>query len=301
MAKVISGEEDLSKAPIITLENSPTSPLAWGANAVESLIETATNGILFNVLPSPMSGTTSPITLAGTLQILNAEVLSAILIAQLARKGTPVMYGSAANITDMREANPVACTPEAAILDIACIQLGKYYNLPTNTVGADSDSHCLDEQAAWEILLTGTAAICAGANTMLNVGMISNGMQVSYEQLVIDNEILGLLFRFCNGIELSHETLATDLIKKVGPEGHFLAEANFAMRYLDKEYWTPILSCRSTYGKWAKQGRKDVVERAKENTQKILNEHKAEELPKNVENELRQIVRRFEKRVITQT
>ncbi|GAH28474.1 unnamed protein product, partial [marine sediment metagenome] len=199
-----------------------------------------------------------PGNLAGVLTVHNAEVLSGIVISQLVRKGTPVVYGSAWTTFDMRQANVVIGAPETALMRIAGAQLARFYHIPSHTIGPDSDSHCLDEQNAWEKFLTLHSAFTSGVNLVVNAGMFATGLTVSFEQLVLDNEMAGIVYRLVEGIEISPQTIALGVIKRVGPKGNFLEEPH-TLKYLrSSEHWEPKLSSRCVYEKWIEDGGKDV-------------------------------------------
>lgn len=292
---MIFREKDLSRRPILTCQLSPTSPLTWEKGAAEAVIETAKVGVPCVFLPQPYAGVTAPMTLAGLLTIHNAEILSGIVLSQLTRKGSPVIYGSAWSIFDMREGNVSMGSPETVLLRIAGAQMAKSYDIPYLTSGGDSDSHCLDEQNAWEKSIGLLGGLVSGADLIINSGMFATGLTVSFEQLVLDNEMAGMLFRFLRGINVSQETIATDLIKKVGPKGHFLCE-DHTLKYLRiGEHWEPHVSNRSIYANWKKEGGQDVVERARKIARAIIHSHQPEKLNKEIQTELEKIIKNFER------
>ncbi len=296
LAQTITGEDEFAKRPIITFLVCPTTPLSWGKWAVETLIEGSRNGVPCIVNSCPTTGGTAPISLAGTLVLQNAENLSGVLVSQLARKGAPAFYGSTSLALDMHESTTLIGTPETAALRVATTQLGKSNNLPTMVNGPDSQSHCLDEQNAWEKIMTGAAAINSRVNILMNPGMFASGLTVSYEQLVIDNEMLGWLFRLQRGIEVSEETLAVKQIEKAGPEGQLLGKAlEFALKRLKAEYWTPGISCRYSYNKWVDRGRKSIVKIAREKAEEILRVHQPKKLDDETKTNLGRIVDEFER------
>jgi trimethylamine--corrinoid protein Co-methyltransferase len=294
LAQAVLGGEELEKYPIMTSLVDPTTPLVWGKDAVEILIDSSKKGVPCIVASCPTTGGTAPITMAGTLVVQNAEILSGILISQLARRGAPVIYGTASMILDMREGTAALSTPEAVALRIAITQLGKFYNLPTEAIGPDSDSHCLDEQNAWEKIMTAAAAIFSRANIVMNAGMFASGYTVGYEQLTIDNEILGWLLHLRRGIEVAQDTLAVEQIERVGPAGHFLGvDSRFTLNRLKTEYWMPKISSRESYAKWLRKGARDAVGSAREETEKILKTHKPVALDPETRKDLARIVKKF--------
>ena len=274
-------------------EFSPTNPLMWERNAVEALVETARNGVPILLLPQPITGVTSPITIAGTMVIHNAQNLSGLVISQLAKRGSPFIYACAATTFDMREATPIIGSPESVLMRIASVQLADFYKLPSHSTSPDTDAHCHDEQNAWERIMTTQAAMMSGADMIINPGMFATGLTVSYEQLVIDDEILGYIYRMAKGIEVNPETIAAELIKRVGPTASFLKEAH-TLRNLKLEHWMPSISCRSTHARWSQRGRKDVVTVAKEKAEKILREHQPNRLSEETLRRLSQITTKFD-------
>lgn len=294
IARAVCRKEDLSSRPILTCQLSPTSPLTWEGGAAEALMETAQAGVPCSLLPQPFSGVTAPITLAGTLTVHNAEALSGIVITQLMRKGTPLIYGSAWTTFDMREANVLIGSPEAGLMRIAGAQLAKFYHMPSHTISPDSDAHCHDEQNAWERLFTSLCALSSGIDLIVNAGMFATGLTVSFEQLVLDNEMLGILFRSLRGIKVEPETIATEVIEKVGPGGNFLTEGHTLQHLRGDEHWRTEISNRCGYDQWVERGTPDVVSNARRKVQHILKIHKPKELPKDVQQQIAEIIRDFE-------
>jgi len=295
--RIVLGENDLSLHPMIVCQVSPTSPLSWTKNAVEILIETATHKIPCNILPGTYAGVTGPFTLAGELSIANAEFLSGVVISQLVRKGAPIIYGIGSIDFNMREGNALYATPETAILKIAGIQLAKSYRILSNTMGFDTDSLCLDAQSAWETCLTGMSSLGAGADIIMDLGAYGTSLISSNEKLVIDNEILEMLYRFLQGIEVSPETIAMDVIKKVGPRGNFLQEEHTLHHLRSGEHWEAEISNRCLYQTWLKRGSPDVVENARKKVKEILRVHQPKRLEVPVQQEIKRLIQTFESHV----
>jgi len=295
MTRHACGKRDLSSRPPITSMASPTSPLRWEKNAIETLIETASAGIPLHIISQPIAGITAPITLASVLLLQNVETLTGLVVAQLLRPRTHVIYGYVPTVLDMREANAAIASPEGAIMRIASAQIAKHYGLPCLSAGPDTDAHIHDEQTAWEKGITGLAIYLGGADLMLNPGMFSSGLIVSYEQLVIDNEILGYLERVVRGMRANQETLVVDLLRKVGQGGQFLKEPHTLTQF-KKEHWVPDISCRAAFGRWMSKGGKDIVQSAREKARRILREYHPQELPSATREALSRIVKDFEAR-----
>ena len=296
MAEAILQGKKLEKFPILTCQLSPTSPLTWEKGAVEALMLTAEAGVPCCLLPEPYAGVTAPLTLAAVLVVNSAEFLSGVVISQLVKKGAPVIYGSAWTTFDMREGNVSIGSPETSLLRIAGAQLARFYHVPSHTIGLDSDSHHLDEQNAWEKILTLLSALSSGVNLVVNAGMFATGLTVSLEQLVIDDELTGMLRRFLEGIRVSSETIATDVIAQVGPGGDFLCQPH-TLKYLrGREHWQPSLSNRKRYESWQREGGLSLVERAREKVNEILEGPQPPALDEKVKKKLTSIIEEFERK-----
>ena len=292
MIRAAGDHQDLAQARTATFQSSPTSPLAWDADSVGVLAEASEAGLACNILPEPMAGATSPVTLAAVLLVHNAEFLSGLVMSQLVRKGSPVIYGYSPTIFDMRRASPIIASPETIALRVAHAQMGRFYGLPVHCIAPDSDAQCHDEQMAWEKVMTLFAALTSGANIIMNCGMFSTGLMASYEQLVIDDEIVGYLLRALKGIEVNAETLAADLVQKVGPRGHFINQIH-TVKHARTEYWLPGLSNRETFKNWLRTGQNDVVGKARDRVQRILKEHRVPELAVQQKRQIERIVKKY--------
>ena len=293
MVRAAVGKNDIASKPPVTSMASPTSPLRWEKNAVESLLESAAVGVPIHIISQPIAGITAPMSLSSVLLLQNVEELAGLVIAQLVRPGTHIIYGFVPTILDMKEASSIIASPEGSIMRLASCQVAKHYGLPCLSAGPDSDSHVHDEQTAWEKAITGFSIYLGGADLMLNPGMFSSGMIASLEQLAIDDEVLGYLERVVRGMRVNEGTLAVDLIRKVGHGGQFLREPH-TLREFKNELWMPEISCRSAFGRWLSRGGKDVVATARERASKILKEHHVKQLTPEARSKLTGIVKDFE-------
>lgn len=134
-AAIVGGKDKLKERPIVTFNVCPTSPLQLNPTASDVIIEGAKHGIPSNIISMALSGATAPVTLAGTLVTHNAEVLSAVVLSQLACKGAPVLYASSTTIMDMRHLTTPVGAPELAMISNAVAQLSQYYLLPSFVAG----------------------------------------------------------------------------------------------------------------------------------------------------------------------
>jgi trimethylamine--corrinoid protein Co-methyltransferase len=289
MMKAVAGKDDIGTRPLVSCHISPSAPLRWTPKACDIIQETVKEGVPFLVLPAPMAGATSPVTLAGHLVVHNAEILSGYLVAQLLREGHPVVYCNAHTIFNMREGNPIIAAPETLLLRVAGAQMARRYKIPSHSIGFDSDAHLSDPQGSWEKALTAMVCVQAGIDLVVNLGMFSTGLTASYAQLLLDAEVFGVLKRYRRGIDVSPEHLAVEVIEKVGSWGAYLEEEH-TLRHFRSENWYPSVSCRKLFDHWEREGRKDAAQVAHERAMGILEAERHVYVDKKLKQELERII-----------
>lgn len=297
MAQIVAGgEEAFRQRPNLLAVVNTVSPLTNTPEQMEALIVYAEANAPLFFSPQIQAGATGPVTLAGVLVQMNAEILAGITMAQLVNPGCRVGYGTTSGIMDMRQGLMPYATPESALLNIATAQMARFYKLPSRGTGGFTEANVLDMQAGFETALTTYAAAQAGINIIIGAaGSLQNALGASYAKFVVDNEIIGYIKRMVEGIEFSSETLALDVIKRVGPAGQFLTEEH-TVRHFRRELFRPLLSNRAAFPQWEEAGRKTIDQRAAEEAERILREHQPAPLPQDVERELWDIVRMAERR-----
>ena len=294
IARAVTGSADLSKKPPLTCQLSPTSPLTWETGAVQALRLTVESGAPVCFLPGPMGGAACPYTLAGHLIQYNAEMLTGIVISQVIKPGAPVIYGGGWSIFDMRESIAKIATPESGLLRIAGVQMSRFYRLPSQSMGLDSDSHTYDEQQGAEKLFTAMCDYLAGADLIVNGGMYSSGVTASLEQLVIDDEISGVLRRFMEGIDFDPAKQAVEVIKEIGPGGEFLSSGHTVEYLRSGEHRLNELSLRLPLRKWTELGKPDLLSAARGRVHALMSGRGAEPLGRDIKKNISEIIRCFE-------
>lgn len=297
MGKTISGRDSLAGGCNLISQLSTTSPLYWERGAVEALYVVAKEGVPLDYLPQPITGVTAPYTIAGILTIHNTEVLSGVIIAQLINPGTPVIYGAAWTTYEMRQTNVLIGRPESSLLRIAGAQMAHYYNMPSHTTAPDNDSDLLDEQGAWEKMLSTVAGIVGANDMIVNLGMFGTGMSISMEQLVMDNEMCRIVRRFLKGIEVNKDTIALDTIFTVGPRGTYLMEEH-TLEYLRSEEHVELdVSNGANYEVWKVKGSKSCSQKANEIVKNILKKGSKSPLDADMKKKLADIIVWYEKQM----
>jgi trimethylamine--corrinoid protein Co-methyltransferase len=295
---IVGGELELKKKPLLGVYSEPVSPLTHGKEHTRNLMTFAKAELPVVYIPSPASCSTAPATMAGAIVQSNAETLSGNVIAQFTKKGARFIYGADTSLMDQRTGVFSYGAPEWMIVNLAMAQLGRYYNLPIWSTGGCSDSKILDGQATLEAALSLFIAASSGANLIHDVGSYLNfGLTGSLELVTICDEIASMITYLLKGIEVNDETLALDVISKVGPGGHFLTQKH-TIDYLRKEHWIPSLLDRQMRESWVKNGSKDLLERAREKTKEILSNHNPNPLSKDIEKELQNNLKDIEKEIL---
>jgi trimethylamine--corrinoid protein Co-methyltransferase len=295
MARVVADTGDLNQKPVISCQVSIQSPLGWPTHLCDNVMAVLRSGVPIAFHCAPLVGLSAPVTLAGLLALQNAEVLSGFVVTQAFRAGYPTIYGGGWGTFDLRTTTRVLGSPEGALLRLAGGQLGRFYRLPNHTLGPDTDAHCLDEQLGWEKMLSAYAALSAGIGMVVNASMYGTGMTVSLEQLMIDHEILELTYRLLEGISVTPDTIAYEVIKAVCPQGNFMMEEHTLKHLRSGEHWLPHLANRYGYDQWRIGGAPDVVRRATERVRQILAVHRPEPLDEAVQKELQRIISAVER------
>ncbi len=283
------GEGTFMKKPSVIFGGCPiVSPLRFGRENLELLIDTSRLGLTSDIAVPPQAGATSPAPLAGTLAQSVAETLACLAIVNLINPGCPMTFAAWPFITDLRTGSFTGGSGEQALISAAAIQMGNYYNLPTSVGAGMTDAKIPDAQYGYEKALTFALAAHAGANRICEFGgMVGSLMGCSFESMTIDNDAAGMILRTLRGIEVSDETLAVDAIHECTLyPGHFLGN-DLTLAYMETEYVYPGLMDRSPTDKWEKDGSKNLFEVAREVTKALMAEHYPNYFGRSLDAEIR--------------
>jgi len=296
MATAVSGNlEELQRHPFLILYDEPTSPLKHSKPAVQKLLLIAEKNIPVTYCPAILTGATGPITLAGMLATGNAEILSGLVMHQLKRKGAPFIYGIGFDVMDMSTTIDAYAAPETLLMDAAACGLARYYNLPIFSVGGISDAKVLDQQAGAEIASSCLMGGLSGANLVHDIGYIESGMTSSFEAILLNDEIIGEVKKILEGVKVNTETLALNVINKVGPGGHFLEEEATLKNF--RKIWYPKYLDRQRYHTWVEGGKKTLFDKLNIGVKKILKEYTSEPVPSKIKERLAEIIRKREENI----
>jgi trimethylamine--corrinoid protein Co-methyltransferase len=271
MATMIAGSKEALKArPFISMVACIISPFKLDEDYGRLAIEVAKNNIPLVVPAEPLCGATAPITLAGNLVVDCVDTLTGVMLAQLINPGTPVLFGCISSITDLRDMKYLAGAVEMGLLNAAASQMAQFYQLPIYATAGMSDSKVNDAQSGYESAITNLMVALAGGNFIHDAaGFLEFCLTASFDKLVIDNEIIGMVMRAVEGIKVDQTTLAFDEIQKVGPAGHFVSSRH-TRRHMRTEQFMPKISDRENREVWQSSGGKDARQRATEIARCIL-------------------------------
>jgi len=283
---IVGGGEALRKRPCLLMDVCPSPPLKWSKMTSQNLIDSAKFNMPIEIIPAPQLGSTAPVTLAGLLVQHNAEFLSGLVMSQMANAGVPIVYSGSPSLMDMRYGTGCVGNIEVAMLSAAYAQIARSYSIPSGAYLGISETKIIDSQTGLESAIGLLIGTLAGINCITGPGMLGFENCQSFEKLVIDNEICGMALRMMKDITVNDETLALDLLKKVGPGGHFLSEKHTLKWFQTEEYISSPIIDKISKPKWESMGAKDTLKRASERVDKILAEHHPKPLPLDKEKEL---------------
>lgn len=272
MAAAAAGShEDLRDRPFIILYDEPISPLIHTRDGLAKMFTCLEYGIPVIYTPGVVAGGTCPVTKAGTIVQMNAESISAVVIAQLKKKGSPIIIGGGATPMDMKTTATLYGSPDAVMNYCAMTELSRFYNLPNFTEAGCSNAPLPDAQAGMEAAIGLLMNQLCGANLVHDVGYLDGGKTGSLPFLVMCDDFISAARYIGAGTAVNSDTLGTDTIVEVGPSGHFMAEEH-TMKHFRTEIWAPTVFNRMMYQNWEEMGSKDALELAREKTVAILKE-----------------------------
>ena len=289
-AAIVGGTDELRRRPILSFMQCAVDPLGHDGPNLEANLVAAEHGLASGFMPMPLAAGTGPATLAGNLVVQNAEALSGVVLLQLAYPGAPCFFAGAPSVIDLKTGGYTGGSPEDYLLAAASTQLAHFYGLPmamgTMATGAKEP----DWQAAVDDSLSTFASVMTNADMMNGCGLLNGSKILSYPHMVMETEIYSIVQRMAAGIVVDDETLALDVIARVGANGTYLAEKH-TRRHM-KEIWQPTLFDRTPYDVWLRGGKKGALARATEIADEILTNYRPEPLADDVLAELRTIVAR---------
>ena len=290
MAEFIAGgSEALRENPFFSILVTLTSRLNLRPDSTELIIEGATKGLPLFISSGPMSGATSPATLATTLITANAELLGSIVLAKTVNPCVPVIYASWARTMDMKTGSVCVGAPEFGMLRVGTTQMAKFYNLPSGGGGTLTDSKWADAQMGAELLSTSLLPMLCGTNLIQGMGLLGGMNSASLEAMAISSEIISYVKRIQRGIRVSEDTANIGIFKEVGPLGNFLTTQH-TLDHFRKEMWTPSGFDRSSITVGEDKASSHFENYTKHAIREALAAHQPPELPEDCDKRLEEII-----------
>lgn len=290
LAIVSGGNDQLIQKPLAVFDVCPTPPLIWSEFGAQNLIDLAHARIPAQIISMPLAGATAPVTLLGSLVQHAAETISGITIHQLANPGSPIIWGGAPAIFDMKYGTTPMGAIETAMLDAAYAKIGKSLDLPTHTYLGASDTKIVDAQAGFESGMGMLIGALAGINMISGAGMLDYLVCQSLEKIIIDAEIINMIQRLLTGIEKHSETMGTEFFEGINFKGDFLMQKATRQLYRKEQYIPTNIIDRSSIREWQQGGKLDTFSRANRRASELKSTYERPTIPKDRKQQLHSLV-----------
>lgn len=294
---VVAGDHQrFRERPLFNIVLATTSPMKYASHQIGWIVECGKAGIPAGIASTPLMGANGPITLAACAIQIHAENLAGVALSQLMNPGAPVYYCSRPTVLDMRTGNSLWGPIELGMIDAITVLMARRCGLPTDVLSLRTDAKVMDEQAAIEKVSNSLMPALAGVNSIAGGGMLEFVNVVSHQQIVIDADILTMLRRVIAGVNLSDDHLALDLFNVIGHQGQFLGEEH-TRKYHRQEFSQVQMPDRVSHSAWKNDGGKNIVQRATEKSERLLQAYVPEPLPREVEKEMARVLQSAEKQL----
>ena len=292
MSEILFGKEFVAQNTVCTSLINANSPLVWDSTMLGAAEVYARANQACIITPFILAGAMSPVTIAGTLTQVLAEVMAGTAFCQLVRPGAPVIFGTFVSTLSMQSGAPTFGTPEAALAIYGAGQLARRMNMPFRTGGSLCASKLPDAQAAYESAQTLLPTLFAGTNFVLHAaGWMEGGLSASYEKFVMDTDQLGAMHKLARGVDLSENGQGMEAFHQVEPGGHFLGCAHTQANF-ETAFYRSDVADNNSYEQWLEEGSKDAGARANALWKKRLAEYEAPAIDPGVDEALRDYIER---------
>lgn len=298
-AACCGGMDAFRKKPTMPIMVSPISPLGFSDKVTGAILAVAEAGAPFYSLPAPSMGATGPVTLAGVLAQQHAEVLASMVIAAAARPGIPFAYCSRIIPLDMRTAVAAWGGPEIGLSGAIAAQLAHRLGLACDTYGLATSAQQVDAQFAYERFANALLPALAGADLLSGVGSIENGMTVSLEAAVLDDELLAMIRHILRGCEVNDETLAFEVVRDAVQGGGMFLASDHTVEQLSKgALWMPSLAFRATFDE--SEAPMTMLARGHERVEELAASHTVEPVSDEADRQLRAVMEQARRELVVE-
>lgn len=292
-AAVVGSRKELAKRPIASITHTPITPLRYEEGDVEAVVEFAKAGLPVVHLSMAISGSVCPVTLAGTIALVNAENLAGFVISELAAPGAPVLYSSESGPMDMRTGVFLSGSTEGSLINASGCQMARRYRIPSQVGGIAASGTMPGYEIGYQKAISALIPALAGADQVVGIGGFDRSGCESVEQIVMDCELWRNVLRAWRGVKVDGETLGFDAIARVGPGGYFMKDIH-TLRHFKSEVLMPRLSMRDAPPDATEEPMRKA---ARDEAKRILREHRPTELDRTVRHQLRDLLKRYDESV----
>ena len=286
-ANLVGSRDELRKRPVLSIMQCTSSPLAQDKGSLEAALLAAQAGLPVGFMTMASCASSGPATMAGTLVVGNAEVLSALVLMQMAQPGCPVYYAAAQTTMDLRTGAYTGGGPEDYLFGAATNHLADFYHVPLSMGAYATGARQPDWQAAVDNTLSSFMAVSTLSDMLLGAGLLNGSRIFAYEELLLDCEIWSILHKMFQGIPVNEDSLALDTIRKVGPNGTFLTQKHTLQNM--RQLWMPQFMDRRPYSTWAEK-QDGASQWARLKAQHILNTYHPDPLTAEIKSEFKRII-----------
>lgn len=290
MCRILFGEDFVDQNTVLVNLINANSPMVFDETMLGAAKVYARANQACVVSPFILAGAMSPVTIAGTLTQILAEVLAGASFTQLIRPGAPVLFGTFASSISMQSGAPTFGTPEPSLVSYGAAQLARRLGLPFRTGGSLCGSKTPDAQAAYESANTLNATLLCGANFVLHAaGWLEGGLVSSYEKFMMDQDQLGMAQKMAEGVDASDNGQAMDAIREVGPGSHYLGCAHTQANFQTAFYRSAVAD-NNSYEQWRAEGEKRADQRANALARQWLEKYQAPDLDAGIDDGLKDFI-----------
>ena len=297
LAAITGSEDAVRERKLYSVVYCPLAPLTHEEYMCDAFLDLIQWEVPICVLPMPCAGSTGPASIYSNIVQSNAEALSSLVLFQMARPGTPIIFGDASGSTHFQNGAFLEGSPEMVLQTAARGEMARYYGLPNEQAGCLTEAKVPGNQAVMEKVITTLPLVLGGTDLVQGPGALETSNTLCLEQVVVDEEIALMCKRLRDGIDLSAEKDLQEDIKRVGPGGHFLGEESTLAACRSDEFLEPRLVDRNSYEEWKNLGSPDVYTKARERVEEILSSPQTDPLPDAVIGKLEEIMVRADEQL----
>jgi trimethylamine--corrinoid protein Co-methyltransferase len=293
-AAIVAGSEKaLARRPIVSITHTPITPLRYEQGDVEAVVEFARAGLPVIHLSMAISGSVCPVTLAGTIALVNAENLAGFVISQLANPGAPVLYSSESGPMDMRTGVFLSGSTEGSLINASGCQMARRYRIPSQVGGIAASGTMPGFEVGYQKTISALIPVLAGADQVVGIGGFDRSGCESVEQIVMDCELWRNVLRAWQGVKVDKDTLGFDAIARVGPGGYFMKDIH-TLRHFKSEVLLPRIAMRDAPPDATEE---PIRKAARDEVKRILKDHVPSKLDKTVRHGLRDLLKNYDEQV----